>query len=116
MQELVRKCIFRPYIKGRGPAFTLQLFDCGMRDDGKYKVGYKLSCKGKTIFAGDDFGCPPYWTLDGDETVKAIMDFLTLRPGDVEKEYFADYTKDQLNFRDLHAEALYAEVLHRFGE
>jgi len=36
--------------------------------------------------------------------------------GDTDREYFAEYTEVQREFRDEHAEALAAEVLWRFGE
>lgn len=68
------------------------------------------------LFEGEDFGCSPMHAIDSDECVAAIMSFLTLRPGDTDREYFEDYTEAQLDYCSQHAEALASEVLNRFGE
>ncbi len=44
--------------------------------------------------------------LDGDQTVRGVLGFLALRPGDVEADYFDRYTPEQLAWRDQHAEDL----------
>ena len=44
------------------------------------------------------------------------MGFLTLRPGDTDPEYFENYTQEQKEFADQHAEALAVAVMDRFGE
>jgi hypothetical protein len=48
--------------------------------------------------------------------VRALMGFLTLRPGDTDDEYFDRYTPDQLAFADEHGEFLGLEVEMRFGD
>ena len=48
------------------------------------------------------------------KTVAAIMGFLTLRPGDTDRDYFDSYTAEQIEFRDTHAETLACEVYSRF--
>lgn len=69
-----------------------------------------------TLFEGDDFGASPLHAVDSDETVAALMGLLTLRPGDTDPDYFADYTPEQLRFCTEHAETLACEVEARFGE
>jgi hypothetical protein len=62
------------------------------------------------IFDAEDFHCSPAHEIDDDRTVRAIVDYLTLRPGDTDREYFARYTPRQWAFvRDE------AEDLHIFG-
>jgi hypothetical protein len=51
---------------------------------------------------------------DSDETVRGLMGFLTLRPGDTDDEYFENYTKAQRRYCDMHAEDLSCEVEARF--
>lgn len=109
MTDVIRTVIFRPYRKGMGPVFTLRMFGAGDR------IAYTLRAEGKTIFEGSDFRCSPLDCEDSDESVKALMGFLTLRPGDTDREYFEDYTEDQLEFCSLHAETLSCEVGSRFG-
>ena len=83
-------------------------------------LGYRLNQvdgnRRWTLFEGEDFGCSPLHAIDSDETIAALLGFLTLRPGDTDSEYFADYTPRQLEFCDQHAEALAWEAEVRFGQ
>jgi hypothetical protein len=81
--------------------------------EGHTPVGYRFFHDGRLIFEGDDIGVPPDQSLDGDETVRGVLGFLALRPGDVEAEYFAGYTPSQVAWRDLHAEDLQALLTER---
>lgn len=112
-REEMRRCRFTPYLSGHGPSFTLSLYWRGTE-----RIGYRLTQSGekKPIFEGQDFRPSPMHSVDGDEAVKALMGFLTLRPGDTDREYFDDYTPRQLEFAAQHAEALACCVYDRFGE
>ena len=113
----LRTVRFSPYRKGCGPTFTLETWDTGNHDSyGKWIVGYRLRSQGKTIFEGEDFCCSPMHAIDSDEAIASLMAFLTLRPGDTDREYFANYTPAQLEFCDQHAEMLACEVQSRFGQ
>jgi hypothetical protein len=120
MINCIRKLRFKPYIKGY-PTFTLQLFDTGkIGYDNKYIVGYclKMHEKGKTTILFEsqtDFRCSPLDAIDSDSTVKCLMGFLTLKIGDTDREYFANYSQIQLDFVNLHAESLMMEIYNRFG-
>ncbi len=125
--ELIRTCRFYPYGRSRrkgkyiGAWFTLRLFDTHRTDsDGKSILSYELieHCDGDTwpIFKGEDFHCSPLHAIDSDETVSAVMSFLTCKPGDTDPKYFAHYGGVQLEFCDQYAEALSVEVMRRFGE
>jgi hypothetical protein len=59
-----------------------------------------------TVFEGDDFACSPMHAIDTDECVRALLSFLTLRPGDTDAEFFDDYTPEQRAFADTDAEWL----------
>ena len=69
-----------------------------------------------TIFEGEDFGCSPLHASDSDDTIAAIMSFLTMRPGDTDAEFFERYSTAQHEFCEQHAEALACHVLDRFGD
>ena len=120
MKEKLRTVRFYPFAKDKGPSFFLTIFDCFEQKGGKYRVAYELRAKehGKTttIFNGEDFFCSPMYAIDSDDAVKSIMTFLTLRPGDTDKEYFSNYTAEQSAYCTHYAEALSLEVLNRFGE
>lgn len=115
LHEKIRRCIFRPYRKGYGPTFCLTLYDTGETRDGKWRLAYRLTSGRKTIFEGDDFYFSPLHAIDSDSTVASLMGFLTLRPGDTDREYFENYTPTQLEFCEQHAEALGCAVCDRFG-
>lgn len=48
--------------------------------------------------------------MDSDEVLLSILSFLTLRPGDVEEDYFSEYTEAQWDFVDEHAEDLATDL------
>lgn len=107
MRDLLRRCYFRPYLKGRGPTFRLDLGATNGTDwRGQTRLEYRLLQDGVEVFAGSDFSGSPMHADDSDDTVRCLMGFLTLRPGDTDSEYFENYTPEQLAFCDAHAEAL----------
>ena len=103
--DVLRTRIFRPYLAG--PTFRLRLYYVGGD-----RIGYVLTqfdgngANGREIFEGADFRPSPLHAIDSDETVRALMTFLTLRPGDTDAEYFDSYTPEQRDFAATHAEAL----------
>lgn len=110
-----------PYRKGLGPTFTLVTWDSGRRDHrGTTTIGYELRQRDdKTtsiLFSGEDFNASPMYADDSDKALAALLGFLTLRPGDTDRDYFDAYTPAQLEYCDQHAEALSCEAVSRFGE
>jgi hypothetical protein len=71
---------------------------------------------GAVLFEGEDYFSSPMHSIDSDETVEDILCFLTLRPGDTDEEYFKDYTPEQMEYCQQHAEALSCAVRNRFGD
>jgi hypothetical protein len=125
-ENLVRRVVFTPYRPGMGPRFTLQIFATNRTRGGKDVLAYRLTqarvntnrfdqTPGQgVVFEGADFGNSPMHAIDSDATVVGLMSFLTLRPGDTDAEYFANYTERQRDFASEHAESLSAEVESRF--
>lgn len=110
---LARTVRFTPYRRGAGPSFTLRTFWTGGIDSaGRNRIGYRLVSEGRVLFEGADFH--GHCDADSNEAVEGIMGFLTLKPGDTDKEYFARYTPEQRAYCDAHAEALSYEVMRRF--
>lgn len=73
--------------------------------DWRNRYHYLLTHDDRVIFEGHDLwsGCDD--DIDYGKAVRGILGFLTLRPGDVESDYFADYTPEQIAWRDEFAEA-----------
>lgn len=121
---VLRRVILRPYRRGHGPTFTLTMHDTGRYDRrGQTYIGYVLRQSGprggrdsRTVFWGEDFAGSPLHADDSDATVRALMGFLTLQPGDTDADYFEAYTPEQRAFYEDHAEALSLECANRFGE
>lgn len=74
---------------------------------GQTTIGYRFHAKdGSVLFEGEDFNGSPMNADDSDATVRALLGFLTLRPGDTDREYFDAYTPEQLAFARGDAECL----------
>lgn len=121
VREYMCRLTFRPYLPGMGPVFRLVTWDANRTRNGKRMVGYRLSMRttdGRHVrlFEGEDFGCSPMHSIDSREACRGIMGFLTLRPGDTDREYFADYTAAQLEYCGQHAESLSIAVCDRLGD
>lgn len=58
-------------------------------------LGYVLTDRGTAIFAAADFRPSPLHAVDSDRTIEALAEFLALKPGDTDDEYFANYTQRQ---------------------
>lgn len=117
-KDILRRAKFSPYRKGMGPTFTVVLWDTGRSDNrGQSVLGYKLSSsKDGEIFKGEDFAGSPMHAIDSDKTICSLMSFLTLKPGDTDREYFANYTQKQMRFAEEFAESLQMAVIDRYGE
>lgn len=126
-RDVLRRCRFRPYRIGMGPTFSLLMWDTGRRNDqygerfSKPILGYQLNLHPVPgtgpcvcLFEGEDYGCSSRHAIDSNESVEALMGFLTLRPGDTDSEYFDRYTAEQFAYCAQHAEALSGEVSARF--
>ena len=81
------------------------------------RVGYELRDRdGRRIFNGEDFGPSPMHADDADGSLRALLGFLTLRPGDADDEYFADYDERQQEFSESSDCELLAFLYSEDGE
>ena len=117
MRDKLREVRLSPYRRGCGPAFRLVTYDTGRTDSmGKSILGYEFFEGRELLFAGEDFHCSPMHAVDSDDAVASLLNFLTLRPGDTDREYFDSYTPRQMEYAEQHAETLACEVMARFGD
>lgn len=74
---------------------------------GQSYLGYTLAGPdGAAIFEGDDFTGSPMHADDSDDTLRALLNFLTLKPGDTDRDYFDSYTAAQMAFAQGDAERI----------
>jgi len=106
--------------KGRlsdGSWVHLKMWDTGGRDwRGQTIISYQLRHKGKIVFLGSDFAGSPMNCDDSRETVGSLLLFLSLRPGETDKEFFENYTADQLVWVREHGEWLSLLAHQMLGE
>jgi hypothetical protein len=86
---------------------VLETWETGKASSSHQYLGYRLTGPdGMVIFEGEDFGCPGSMSIDSDATLRNLLGFLTLRPGDTDEEYFANYTPAQLAWAQANGEEL----------
>lgn len=79
-----------------GPNYVLTMTE-GPFHHGRDRVAYTFGRVGEPpIFTGDDFGPSPMDDPLGYRSALSLMTFLTLRPGDTDRDYFDAYTPAQL--------------------
>lgn len=84
--------------------YRLELSDTFCVDScGQSHLAYQFFYEGKLVFEGEDFSGSPLHADDSDETVAALLSFLACQPGDVDSEYFRDYTPEQRAFAESYA-------------
>lgn len=87
--------------------YRLQMWDPEEKFNGvgpQNVILYRLTDpEGNVIFFDDDFASN---CVDDDDTVRSLIMWLTLQKGDTDDDYFKNYTQDQLDWRDAHAEEL----------
>jgi hypothetical protein len=83
----------------RRAGFTLEIWDTN-RPTGTGRLAhtllaYRLSDRGRVIFASDCFVPPLGVAIDSDECLAACLSQLTLESGGVEQDHFDEYTPGQ---------------------
>lgn len=61
---------------------------------------YKFQVDGETLFEGDDYRPSPFYGDHSEESAKGILNFITLRKGDTDDEYFEKYTEAQTRWSE----------------
>lgn len=98
--------------------YTLRTWDANKRllVGGQYVLGYVFEAKdGSVLFTGEDFACSPMHAVDSDESLRSLLGFLTLRPGDTDADYFEGYTPEQLHFCQTDAESMQLWAMEDIG-
>ena len=100
-----------------GGDFKLTMWDTGRTDwRGQTNIGFTLEDCGRVIFEDEDFCGSPMHADDSDETVGALLGFLSIRPGDTDMGYFSGYTRAQFQWCDERAEELSWHSMELEGE
>lgn len=97
---------------GRGWTWEIGTHELTMRQTGRFDargqsiLAYMLTMDGRFVFVDEDFAGSPMHADDSPQTMLALIGFLTLCPGDTDREYFDNYSPEQFHWCREHAEAL----------
>ena len=86
--------------------FSLSLYDTGVTRADHFILDYVLTYQKNVVFRGGNYGVPCIHAVDSDEAAAGFLRFLSLGPGDTDREYFRDYSQYQLDFILDHADDL----------
>jgi len=89
--------------------FILELWDTLQREGGAFGrcfLGYRLTGPEGVVFEGEDYSPGASTAIDSDESLRGLLGFLTLRPGDTDTGHFENYTPEQIFFTEQDAEYL----------
>lgn len=107
----LRDVALKPFTNG--PTYRLRTYDLYQTRNGHAQLAYIFGLPGEpALFVTCEFGASPMHSVDGDETLRAMLGFITLRPGDTEQEYFDVYTEAQMAF----ARGIECEYLQSWAE
>lgn len=82
-----------------GGTYRLETWKAG-EEEGRTLLGYRFSGPHGVLFEAQDIRLSPFAAPASDEALRTVLGFIGLQSGDVDPEYFADYTPAQLAFRD----------------
>jgi len=109
--QTLRHVRLSPLTDGR--TFELRTWDTGRTDwRGQTVIAFRFGVVDEPpIFEGADFAGSPLTADDSDQCLATLLTFLTLRPGDTDRDYFDDYTPEQLDWtQDYACESLSCDV------
>lgn len=127
--ELIKTCRFT--IRGSSSldynhTFELKVWDLNEPMGSHHKLAYRFNHVKKSretgkkyttcLFYTEAFGCPMSQAVDSNETTLSILQFITMRPGDVENDYFEEYNENQLEFVDMFAEEINFRAMQKFSK
>lgn len=119
-RELLRRFRFKPYRKGLGPTFTVEVFDANERRGHHNQLETRLVMheNGKSTVIFEDFstGVPGHQCVDSPEALSHACRSVCIKPGDTDEEFFSDYTQEQRDWASQYGENLEIEMMMRFGE
>lgn len=64
------------------------------QSEGRKRWLYTMLVNDTTVFSGHNFSTPNFW--DSEQAIYNLLGFLTLKLGDTDDDYFANYTSEQL--------------------
>jgi hypothetical protein len=92
-------------IELNGKALIVDLYYAGTKGS-RVQLGYRVTHGNEAIFHNVGFSPSPMMCPDSEESVMALLGFLSCRPGDTDPEFFDVYTDRQLEWAEENGEEL----------
>jgi hypothetical protein len=101
---------------------TITAFDDGYDARGATKYRLRVVDNGETVFDVEGphavlWGAfSPLCSCDGDDARRGVLTHVAMKPGDTDRDFFADYSRDQLEWVECYGEELSLVAFDRYGE
>ena len=98
----------------------IRAFDANRTDrtGGKSEISIEVRHEGRLIFDRSQLwvGLSPLHSIDSKEARRLVLSCVAMAPGDTDRDYFKDYSPEQLEWARHWGEHLSMEAESRFGE
>lgn len=123
-QSYDRETLFRLAVRLREGTMHVRVYGDGIASNGGMKYDAFVWIRKKNvptphdqiIFSSLKGSFSPCFSVDGDDAKRHILQHIAMKPGDTDAEFFADYTKEQLDFVKLNSDDIYMTSIERYGE
>ena len=88
----------------------------GYDNRGASRYEAKVLLNGKVLFEKLWGAFSPLHAEDSKEAKAHVLSHLAMKPGDTDKEFFEDYTEDQLDFVNKYSDDIWFLSHKRYGE
>ena len=101
---------------------TVRCYETGTDNRGATTYVIDVRHHGRDVFGGNAGGealtgaFAPSWTSDGKQARRGVLSHVAMKPGDTDREFFKDYTPEQIEFVERYGEELSLVAMDRYGE
>lgn len=81
---------------------------------GRVRLTVEVRHDGVVVFPKGQLTCALHGLSDGIAAKELVMALVAMKPGDTDRDHFADYTPDQLEWCEAHGEAIDMERMARY--
>jgi len=100
----LRVCVF-----ASEPLVVINAFEGSRRVGGSHnQIDVEVRQGGRVVFPRGqiDCGLPTFEPIDGPDARELVLSLVAMKPGDTDRDYFADYTPEQLAWAERHADGV----------
>lgn len=102
---------------GYGTMITIRAYDDlvpGWDSAGRVRLTCEVKHGSTVVFPKGQLTCALHAASDGIQARELVMSLVAMKPGDTDRDYFADYTPAQLEWCERFGEPLDMERMYRY--